>query len=95
MLSKEQHNDFEQNGYLVIENVLDTVAVKHIRQTAEKDAEINTEIQINKNFEGAVKSTRTSELQKLRGLLQPEDHSESCFTLRLQPRTEWNSQGIP
>ena len=52
MLSKEQHNDFEQNGYLVIENVLDPAAVKHIRQTAEKDAEINTEIQINKNFEG-------------------------------------------
>ena len=51
MLSKEQREDFEQNGYLIVENVLDKVAVKKIRLTAEKDAQLAENVQINKNYE--------------------------------------------
>ena len=50
MLSKEQSEDFEQNGYLIVENVLDKVAVKKIRLTAEKDAQLAENVQINKNY---------------------------------------------
>ena len=51
MLSKEQHEDFKQNGYLIVENVLDKAAVKQIRLTAERDAQLAKNVQINKNYE--------------------------------------------
>ena len=51
MLSKEQHEDFKRNGYLIVENVLDKAAVKQIRLTAERDAQLAKNVQINKNYE--------------------------------------------
>ena len=50
MLSKEQRDDFEQNGYLIVENVLDKAAVKKIRLTAEKTLNLERR-KINNNYE--------------------------------------------
>ena len=39
----------------------------------------------NKNFQGTVRTPKTLELQKIRGLFQPEENSEYCLILRLSP----------
>ena len=69
--------------------------VRHKNFEGKKSTKTSKSRKINKNFEGAVKSTKTSKLQKLRGLLQPEENSEPSVILRTSPRTVWNYQGIP